>query len=223
MDTKNKNLYELLCEQKDPRRQQGTRHPLPFILIIVIMATMSGALSMVAMADFARRHKAALLQLFNLKGKKRRIPSRLTIARLLSAMNFEQFSLLFYKWAKQYVQLEKGEWVSLDGKAIRGTVTNPNNQFQNFTSLVSVFAQKRGQVLALGSFQNNKGSEISLVKKLIKGLNLEGVVFSLDALHCQKGTVQAIVESGNDYVIGVKENQKTLYNQLKKKLNAISL
>jgi len=216
MTTKSKNLYELICEQEDPRRQQGTCHKLPFILSIVIMATMSGALSIAAIADFAKRHKNALCKLFDLENRKKRVPSRLTIARLLSAMDFESFALVFYKWAKQYIKLEKREWLSLDGKAIRGTVTSPNNQFQNFTSLVSVFAHKRAQVLALGSFQNKKENEISVVRKLIKMLNLEGVVFSLDALHCQKDTVQAIVDTGNDYVIGVKGNQKKLYKQLKK-------
>ena len=51
---------------------------------------------------------------------------------------------------------------------------------------------------------------------MIKALDLEGVIFTLDALHCQKETVKLIKESGNDYVIGLKGNQKNLLNKVKK-------
>lgn len=49
-------------------------------------------------------------------------------------------------------------------------------------------------------------------------LGLSGLVFTADALHCQRETVRAIIESDNDYVIGVKDNQKTLHQILKKGL-----
>ena len=53
------------------------------------------------------------------------------------------------------------------------------------------------------------------MKELIEALGLKDVVFTLDALHCQKKTVEVIVESGNDYVIQVKENQPSLLNAIK--------
>ncbi len=62
----------------------------------------------------------------------------------------------------------------------------------------------------------DKRSEIPLVRELIKMLDLEGAVFTLDALHCQKETTKVIKESGNEYVIGVKGNQQKLYEQVKK-------
>jgi len=39
-------------------------------------------------------------------------------------------------------------------------------------------------------------------------------VLTLDALHCQKATVTAIIESQNDYCIAVKENQKKLFERI---------
>jgi hypothetical protein len=53
-------------------------------------------------------------------------------------------------------------------------------------SLVSVFSHKRGQVLKTARLENQKRSEIPTVRALIEALDLQGVVFSLDALHCQK-------------------------------------
>lgn len=217
MTTKtHKNLYQLLCEQKDPRRRQGTRHQLPFIMMIVIMAVMSGSLSIVAIADFAVRHKKALYACFKLQGKKQRIPSVRTIGRLLASLHFKQLSSLFHQWAKQHVKIDKKDWIALDGKVIAGTVSNAHNQLQNFTSLVSVFSHKRKKILALDKFDHKQESEITIVKKLIKLLDLDGVIFTLDALHCQKETIKTIIETGNNYLISVKNNQRNLLTALKK-------
>lgn len=211
------NLYERLLTLKDPRRKQGTRHALPFMMLILIMAVMSGATSLYAIEDFAQRHQQQLYKLFKLKGKKRRVPNRKTFERLLAALDFKSFSAMFYQWAKAYVPLKKGEWLALDGKVIGSTTSNAHNSFQNFTSLVCVFTHKRGQVLAQTGFMSKKGNEIGAVQSLLHLLDLEGMVFSLDALDCQKKTVQQIVKSNNDYVIGVKKNQPTLYQAIKKK------
>lgn len=215
---KHNNLINLLSTLKDPRRGEGKRHSLPFILTITIMSIMSGSTSINAIGLFAKRHKSSLCNLFKLHKKKRRIPTRKTISRTLSMLDFADLSDLFNKWSKNYVKIKKREWLALDGKAIKGTVTNSQDSMQNFTNIVSVFAQKRDQALALSKFEKKEGNEIEEVQKLIKMLNLENVIFTMDALHCQTETIKGIVSTKNNYVIRVKGNQKNLLNQLKKTL-----
>jgi predicted transposase YbfD/YdcC len=41
-------------------------------------------------------------------------------------------------------------------------------------------------VLGNAQLQNAKASEIPVVRHLIESLDLKGVTFTLDALHCQK-------------------------------------
>lgn len=62
-------------------------------------------------------------------------------------------------------------------------MTQSCNQYQNFVSIVSVFSQQKGVVVRLAKLDNAQGSEIQTVQTLIQALQLEGVVFSLDALH----------------------------------------
>jgi len=217
-----KNLLELLSDLEDPRRSQGRMHELPFILITTIMSIMNGANSFYAIRDFLEINKKDLFKLFKMKGKQKRLPSRMTISRLLSSIDFDKLKLLFYNWASSRIKIKKGDVISIDGKSIRGTVTNPNNSFQNFTSLVSLYVQKKKQVLSLEKLETKKENEIPVVQKLIKMLDLEGVTFTLDALHCQKKTIEKIVETKNNYVIQVKGNQSKLYNNLKKTLNLAS-
>jgi predicted transposase YbfD/YdcC len=52
--------------------------------------------------------------------------------------------------------------------------------------LVSVFSVQRGIVLGCKKIENKKESEIPKVQELIKALDIEGEIFTLDALHCQK-------------------------------------
>jgi hypothetical protein len=60
---------------------------------------------------------------------------------------------------------------------------------QNFVSIVSVFAGRRGLVVGMNKFENKKESEIKIVQELITVLDLTGVVLTFDSLHCQKKLV----------------------------------
>lgn len=212
--TKQDNLFSLLSDLEDFRRGQGRMHPLPMVLTIFTMATMSGFNGFRPTGDFIKKHKQELIKLF--KPKNDRLPSFQTIARILENIDFDKLTEIFHSWASSRVLIRKSEWCSLDGKAIGGTVKNPHDRHQQYTSLVSAFASKQKQILATGKVELGKKSEIETVKQLIEMLGLRGVIFSLDALHCQKDTVKTIVKSKNHYVIGVKGNQKKLHDRVKK-------
>lgn len=208
-----KTLIQYLKRIPDFRRGQGKMHRLPTILVIVIMAIMSGYHGQRAAGDFVERHRPDLLKA--LKPKHNRLPSYQTIARVMRNLDYTECTAVFYAWAHTIVPLETGDWISTDGKAIRGTVKDYDTPQQQLTNVVSVFASKRKQVLTQGKVMD-KASEIPLVTQLVQQLGLTGLVITADALHCQKKTVATIVSSQNDYCLGVKDNQKTLHAQLKK-------
>lgn len=212
---KQNNLYDQLLELKDHRRSQGRMHELRLILIIVIMATMSGFHGLRSIGDFIKKNKKDLAELF--KTKNGRLPSHQTVGRALQHLNFDKFNNIFHNWIIKQVKIEDKDWISIDGKAIRGTLTNSNNKWQKFTSLVSIFLSKKKQIIKTDQINHNKGGEMHKVQEMIKLLGLEGVIFTLDALHCQTETVKTIIKTKNDYCIGVKGNQKTLHKQVKKK------
>lgn len=209
-----KDLFSLLNRLKDYRRKQGLIYPLPTVLLLTIMAIMNGSKSERSIARFVKNNQKDLVKELNLK--KDRVPTRNIIRGILQKTDFKELEEIFYQWSLNYVKIDKNEWVSIDGKSIKGTVTNPNNSEHNFKSLVSLFASKRKQILKADKLETKKESEIPVVQELIKMLDLEGITFTLDALHCQKETTKAIKKSKNNYVIGVKGNQKKLFDQVKK-------
>lgn len=61
---------------------------------------------------------------------------------------------------------------------------------------------------------NKETSEIQYLEDLLDILDSKGVTFSLDALHCQKKTLDKIVEKGNNYLVKVKNHQKKLFKAI---------
>lgn len=181
---KSTNLLEYLVQVKDPRRLQGQRHELRLILLLTLMSVMSGYIGYRAIGDFMKRNKKDLL--LTLKPRKGKLPSFDVIREVLIGIDFNEFSKQFHNWAKQYVTISNKEWVSIDGKAMGGTVTSSNSIDQNFISLVSLYCSRKKLVLGNAQVTSGKESEIPVVQQLIAALELQGVVFTLDALHCQK-------------------------------------
>lgn len=50
--------------------------------------------------------------------------------------------------------------------------------------MVSAFTHERGEILGVKVMENKKQSEIAAVQDLLELLDLKGVVFTMDALHC---------------------------------------
>lgn len=216
MKTKQKeSLIDLLQTLKDPRRSQGRRHPLSIVLLILIMAVMSGAKGERAVSRFAKNNKKSLIKHLGIERKE--VPSRSVIQSVVRQIDFSNLEEVFSRWMTGYLHLKEKDLVNIDGKAIRGTVKDSQNSMHNFVSLVSVFVSKKKLVLASHKVEIKKESEIPVVQILLKMLDLEGITFTLDALHCQKETLNIIEKKKNHYVVGVKKNQPKLYEDVKKK------
>lgn len=181
---KSVSLTELLCQIKDKRRKQGTRHSLADILKIVIMSTMSGFYGYRSMEDFCERYEGELMQV--LDNPKHGLASYSAIRRLMMELDFNIVSQKFYQWIRGRVRIRKKEWMQLDGKGIKGTVTAQETKYQNFINLVSLFMNRTGIVLNVQQMYNKQQSEILTVQQLIKELSLKNIVISMDAIHCQK-------------------------------------
>jgi hypothetical protein len=178
-------LIESLHTISDFRRKQGQRYPLVAVLLITIMSIMSGRCRYREIAAFAKANQKELLTFFHLS-KRKRLPSHVTFREILKGVNFDDVCTAFNTWAGQFVTIEDDEWWAMDGKALTSTVTDATTSYQKFVSLVSLFSHKRGQVLKTAKFENQKRSEIPTVRELIEALDLQHVVITLDALHCQK-------------------------------------
>ena len=61
---------------------------------------------------------------------------------------------------------------------------------------------------------DDKINEIPTIETLISGMNLKGIIAIWDALNTQTKNVEAVINAGGDYIIPIKGNQGTFYNDL---------
>ncbi len=203
------NLYDELSELSDIRRCQGKRHKIELTVMIVVLGIMNGYDGYRAIGDFTERNRSNLLATF--KPNKNRLPSIWTIRRVLNKIDFNELCLIFNKWTKCNIDIQEKEWISLDGKAIKGTYPEDKHKFIN---LVSVFCPRNKLVCSMGKV-DKKSNEIPKVKTLIDNFPAKKVIYRMDALHCQKKTIKAILKKDSFYVLEVKNNQKKLLKKIK--------
>jgi len=178
----------LLDELKTVRdRRTSPRYPQWIVLMLVIMGTMSGRYGYRPLSRFVHRHQAALIEAMELPYE--RLPSLTTLRNVLIHLDYQELAEAFNRWAVE-TSLEPSselpQQLATDGKAIKASLSDYSESYQNFASLVSMFNVNNGQVVALAPMHNKKDSEITVVRELLEQLQLTGVCVSLDALHTKK-------------------------------------
>ncbi len=181
-----KTLVNYLDTLTDKRRREGTRHNQTFVLLLVLMSTMSGQYGYRGIERFIKKNADDILKY--LKPHKDRLPTYATIFRVVNNIDFDELSQVFQNWAMDNAKPKEGEVISIDGKALKGTLVEYNSKYQNFISIVSAYSQSSQMVVGVSKYENKKSSEIGVVEQLIGDLGLTGVVFTMDALHCQKNS-----------------------------------
>jgi predicted transposase YbfD/YdcC len=59
-----------------------------------------------------------------------------------------------------------------------------------------------------------RSNEITAIPELLKVLELEGCIVTIDAMGCQKEIAKTVIEKEADYVFGLKGNHGTLHDDV---------
>ena len=68
-----------------------------------------------------------------------------------------------------------------------------------------------------------KGRELAGIIQILNLVDLRGATVTIDAMGCQKNVCRTIIDRGGDYLICVKENQKSLHASIQKHLDEMIL
>ncbi len=176
-------LLTIFNEVPDHRSVHGRQYDLKFILFFSVLAILSGADSYRKIKIFIAENFTILKEKFNLKWRKP--PAYTAIRKIILGVDSEELEKTFRKYAKLLADLdsEKHIFVSLDGKAIRRSFNNLNDQ--KMIQIFSAFLTGQNVILAHEKI-DEKTNEIPMAQKLVKELGIDKSVFTLDAFHCQK-------------------------------------
>lgn len=180
-----KRLQDYLFELKEFRRAEGMRFGLVPMLEMIVLAGMSGRFGANPVSRFILNNDNFFIERYNFNNG---VPSQTTIHNFLKALDFEELNKLLSNWMAGVMesQGQSHQWISIDGKAIKSTVNDQHSSKQNYVSLVSMFNNNMGIVISASKLENKKSNEGISVRELINNMELKGVSFTLDALHCQK-------------------------------------
>jgi predicted transposase YbfD/YdcC len=139
------------------------------------------------------------------------IPSHDTFGRVFRWLDEEAFQSRFVRWTASICQQTQGEIVAMDGKKLRRS----QDKRKGRDGIWMVSARARENRLVLGQKKvDEKSNEITAVPELLAQLDISGCVVTLDALNTQTAIAKQIVGANADYILAVKKNQGTLYEDL---------
>lgn len=193
----------------DPRAANA-RHRLVDLLVIALCAMICDADGWDDIEDLAKAKADWFATFLDLRHG---VPSADTFRRVISRLDPDAFERCFMAWMNAVVEQSQGRLFAIDGKSIRRSFEQSWDK-AGMAHMVSVFAARNGQ--ALGQLKTDgKGQELEGVKQLLGLIDLRGATVTIDALGCQKAIAKQITDAGGDYVLAVKENQKSLHRKVK--------
>jgi predicted transposase YbfD/YdcC len=178
------------------------------IITIALCAVICGADGWVEVEEFG---KAKLDWLRTFLDLPHGIPSHDTFGRVFAALNPAQFERSFAQWMAALAERTAGQLMTLDGKTLRRS--HDRRAGRGPLHLVSAWANANRLVLAQRAV-DTKSNEITALPLVLEVLDLSGCTVTIDAIGCQTAIAQQIVEQGGDYVLALKANQGTLYEEL---------
>lgn len=198
---------------EDTRQTWKIKHNLVDILVIVMLSVLTGHNDFEEMVIFAEARLEILRKYIKLENG---IPHKDTIKRVVAIIDPNQLNFVFYSWLaniineKNHTFLDEiNKIVAFDGKTICGS----NDIYNNALHILTAFDTENE--LVLGQLPVDvKTNEITVMPELIKLLDLENTVITADALNCQYEIANTIVEKKGNYVLALKGNKGTLYEDV---------
>jgi hypothetical protein len=203
-------LKELLSKVPDSRGKQGRDYTLWSILSLVIVGFLCGRRGLKAVFRLGRslsprqRHALGFMN--------GHTPCHATLTETVRAI--EAQGLAETLGSLQLSTEGQTAHIAIDGKTLRASKDGEGEAVHVLSAFCSGLQQMLGHTSSRG-----KGMEIPDALKLLDKIDLRGKVVTGDAIFCQKTITAKIVERGGDYIFPVKDNQKTLRENIETAFN----
>jgi len=202
------SIDRIFSKVDDPRVESRCLHRLKDILFIAFCTLLSNGEDFEDMVEFGKQRLDWLKGILELPNG---IPSHDTFNRVLQLIDPEQLTICLSGDGGLLIEGVKNKLVSLDGKKMRGV--SPKSRGNKGLFILSAWVGEHR--LCLGQQKvEGKSNEITAIPKLIDTLDLEGSIVSIDAIGCQAEIAENILEAKADYLLAVKKNQGSLYEEI---------
>ena len=186
------SLRAIFESLSDPFADKRRKQPLGRTLTMVFLAMISGENSLRGIAGWIEEQRWRLKKVFGYRRDD--VPTYSTIQRALQEVDAAELEKKLVEWANALPNSALSvEWegVAIDGKYLHGS----KNAEHGALDILNAFSHELGAVLGQ-RLVGDKTNEIPEIIPLLEELTLTGKLVTVDALHTQRDTAQAIVEKG---------------------------
>jgi predicted transposase YbfD/YdcC len=201
-------LLDHFSKIKDTRQAWKVAYPLREVLFLVVCGTIASGDDYEDIVDWGKAHLSFLRDFGEFHYG---IPCPDWLRTVMNRIDPDLFEACFSSWVAEGWP-DKLELVAIDGKTARRSHNRKSGQ--KALHLVSAFATNSRLVLGQEAV-DEKSNEITAIPALVERLDLEGALVSIDAMGCNPGIAQAILDAKADYLLAVKDNQPILHADIK--------
>ncbi|MBL8590265.1 MAG: ISAs1 family transposase [Methylobacteriaceae bacterium] len=204
-------LLDHFASLEDDRESWRVAHPLPEVLLLAVCGTIGACDDFDEIVEWGEDNLPFLRRFLPYHHG---VPGSRWLRALLNRIDPGLFGEMFQSWAAA-IRPEAPALVAIDGKSSRGSCDRGNGRAA--LHLVSAFATREKLVLAQEAVAEGASEQTTiplLLEKLAAKGQLQGALVSIDAVACNAGTAQAILDAGADYLLAVKANQPSLMGEI---------
>jgi hypothetical protein len=201
------SLLGVFRQLTDPRDPRGVRHPFAGLLAVVFLGLLSRQPDFASIARWAKRHWAVLGPAFGLAYP--RGPHATPDSRAAALFSVDQFRTALARWLSG-VMSAPPVTAAVDGKTSKQADSDRGDPIH----VLNVFAHGVHVCLADWPVGDGKDTEPEVLRAHLDELFAAWPslrVLTGDAIFCQRPLARAIIESGRDYVLVIKDNQPDLF------------
>lgn len=203
-----RGLLGYLAQMPDPRADNA-RHRLLDVLAITVLAVLCRCDDWVEIAAWGKAHQDWLGTFLELPHG---APAHDTFDRLFRRLDPAALEHGIGQFINGLVQASGGRLIAIDGKTLRRSFQAGAGQ----AAIHMVSAWCSVNHLVLGQLATEqKSNEITAIPRLLELLDIKNALVSIDAMGCQKDIAERIVKQGGDYLLAVKDNHKTLHEDVR--------
>ena len=202
-----RSLLEHFSVIDDPRASWRVAYPLSEVILLAVCGTIADCDDYDEIADWGEAHLDFLRSLSEFHFG---VPCQDWLRALMNRLDPVLFRACFEAWVAERWPAAPG-LVALDGKTSRGS--RDEGAGRRALHMVSAFATDRNLVLGQEAV-DEKANEIVAIPLLLQRLALSGALVTIDAMGCNPGIAQSILDAEADYLLAVKDNQPTLHAEI---------
>jgi predicted transposase YbfD/YdcC len=199
-------LLDHFGEVKDPREAAKVRYPLREILFLVTCATVAGCDDYDEIGEWGESHLGFLRGYAEYHFG---VPNEDWLRVVLNRIDPALFEACFTSWAAS-LRPDAADVIALDGKTLRRS--GDSASAKKPLHLVCAWASTARLVLAQEAVEA-KENECAAMLAILGRLAPRDALVTIDAIATNPTVAEAILAGGGDYVLALKRNQPTLYDE----------